>query len=727
MNPHPLRPTLFSFNRKSLTIKLFLIGLLTAPSSLINAGTWRRDVTNEQVLALAQQQQFAGAGVISSGFTRGSGVAIAPGWVMTAAHVVRGNSQAIFTLGGVQYTGVPLTTDGTPFRDSDVALIRLNENSQLPASTPFIAPNQNLNPVGELVWISGAGQFGPRRGGPLSGSDGAQRAGTNIITGRDLVPFAGRQNDAILYQQNDTSPNSTAFEISTAPGDSGGPTYLQHNNQWYVVGTTMGVILDRPNGNLRVRPAQADVATVYDWIEATTGLTFAPQPSPTELFFDANFVNRGIQTTPLPQFSNIWDTTRPMFTGGPDGFSYTWENDFAPSAVFGTPTTVASTVRVQDDITFGGIRFDETFAAEFSAPFQLSDDGGSLRAVAGGATIETRQSSVISANLTGGQSRSITKTGDADLLLNGDNDNFAAEIVVADGTLIAGTNSALGVGGFNTETKTTVNSGATLRFNGSGITTNEHLRIRGTGHNGNGALEADSGNHTLTERIALQSDSTINAAAGSSLTIGGNNGHFFSENNESYQLTQTGDGTVVYDNVSSVAALIVTEGVAAGQGGVDGAVTVQSGGELKPGDNANSDAIGTFKAGNLTLEADSMLTIDLDPLQEVFDQLIIDGTIELGGLLGINLKSAPTIGQSFLIINNDLTDLVNGQFAGPGFFESTFDGEQFLFAVDYSSGLSNNDVSLIAVSAIPEPSTQSFFVLLISLAGLQRRRLDSPR
>ena len=695
-----------------------IVGLSACPTD-VAAEVWPNDITEAQVLALAQQKQFKGSGKVTVAGSTGSGVAIAPGWVLTAAHVVRGRSAASFTLDGVTYNGVPVTTDGTAFESSDVALIKLNANAQLPASTVFIAPNANLDPVGSLVWKAGRGQSGTRRQanlGQLQPADNNVRAGTNIATARrnNFNSIVG-VTDLVVFQRENSGANLTDFEITTAPGDSGGAMYYQHNNQWYIAGTTVGA-----QGGVGF--IDADVSSVYTWIESETGLTFVPQAAPTELTFDSDFTIAGVQNSGLSGFGKIWDNTRPMFTGGADGFNYTWENDFAPVAVFGTATTEPQVVGVQSDITFGGIRFDATSPTGNAGPFQITDGGGTLQASLGGATIETNRFSAISAALTGNGTRDITKTGDADLLLNGNsNGAFDAEFTIADGTLIVRTNSALGTGGFNADVKTTVADGASLELGGTGVSLNEHLHIFGMGHNGNGAIDVDVGDHILTERIAVRSDSGLDVSTGASLTIGGAQGRFYRPAGETPLLTQTGGGTVVYDNISNLDSLTVSDGVAAGNGGINGIVSISGGAELRVGDSAMAEAIGSFQTGDFTLDSSALLTIDIDPLGNTADLLNVNGMLNLNGILGLNLESAPKLGQSFLIIENDFSDLVSGMFSNGSFVSAMSGGEDYLFAIDYAAG-SGNDVRLTSVSAVPEPSSTVLLLLMTSMIGARRHR-----
>ena len=339
--------------------------------------------------------------------------------------------------------------------------------------------------------------------------------------------------------------------------------YLQRDNQWFIAGVTTGAV-----GGVGF--VDADVSTVYDWIVSETGINFSAQAAPVELTFDANFTQDGVQTTSPTGFSRVWDTTNPLFTGGADGFNYTWENDFATTAVFGTSTTAPTVVPVSDTIIYGGIRFDATDPNATPGPFQLTDGGGTLRTQNGGAVIETNRFSAISANLVGAGLQSITKTGAADLLLTGDNSGFDSEIFINAGTLIVSSGTALGTGGFVGSKKTTVADGATFQLRGTGATLAEHFHINGSGDDGKGAIYVSGGDHLLTERIAVRSNSVVNVEDGNSLTIGGDNGQFYSPSGESFTLSQSGDGTVIYDNVGNIAGLNIYNGTAGGVGGITG-------------------------------------------------------------------------------------------------------------------------------------------------------------
>lgn len=678
-------------------------GLLVAVAAFTPASAWavvwRDDLTDAEVLALAQQGQFAGVGVVRTGGSYATGTAIARRWVLTAKHVVGNGESVSFELDGQTYEG---TSRGDP--NSDLALVLLDASNPLPVNTTFIAPNPGHNAVGPLVWKVGYGRFGPHSlttggAGPtlLSPGGADARAGTNIF--QSTTNLTGP--NALVMQRNVSGPNETIFEVTTAPGDSGGPTFLQHENGWYIAGTTFGVI-----GGVGF--IEANVAEGYQWITQNTGNIFATPTAPAELFWDSDFGVTGAQPG-----GGQWHTQRPNFEA--NGFNYTWENDSPIKAVFGQGGS--SQVGIADQIVFSEIEFADNTSA---GPFNLVPAGGTLEAAAGGGTIDAKRFSAVSAQIVG--TENITKIGTGDLLISGDNSQFDAQFFLNEGTTTFQSGESFGTGGFNAGKKTTVAEGATLRLRGSGLTANEHMHINGDGFEDQGAIWVDIGHHTLTSPIALQSDSTINIDAGASLTIGGTQGSFYNPAGSPAVLTQTGEGTVVYDRNNNFSELSVVNGVVAGDGRINGRVTLTSGSELRPGDSSVAAQIGSFGTNDLSLESGSMLTIDFDPAMGLIDLVNVSGSLTLGGMLNLNLLSAPTIGQTFTVIDNDGSgDVIGGTFANGNFASALFGGETHWFDVLYNAGDGNN-LALRSISAVPEPSSLLALSMLSWLAISRRKR-----
>ena len=665
-----------------------------------HAVVWRNDLTSAELEELALQGQFAGVGVVRAGGRVASGTAIAPGWVLTAKHVVGNGSRVSFTIDGVTYSG---TSVGHP--TTDVALIELDADQQLPSSVPLVAPNPSHNVVNQLVWKVGWGRAGSivdSQAGQLSSAGVAPRAGTNIVNSRNSGTAGG--TNALIFNNSNTNANSTLFEVSTAPGDSGGPLFYQHNYQWFVAGTTFGAV-----GGVGF--VEANVSEAHSWITQRTG-TLPAAPAPTELFWDGDYSMAGVQQQ---TGGGRWHLQRPDFEAS--GQNYTWENDSSMVAVFGTPNTTAAVIQLESDVVVGGIRFAEKAAR---GPFQInSNNGNTIRGFAGGATIDAESFGAIGASIVGQED--ITKTGDADLLIRGDNSAFDAEWVVRDGTLIVDNGVALGTGGFTASTKTTVEDGATLRLRGPGVTSNEHMHVYGGGHDSMGAIHATVGDHLLTERIAVRSETTVRVDGGSSLTVGDANGRFYNRAGDSFGLIQEGGGIVVYDNVSNVGGLTIVNGVAAGDGGVNGSFKMTLSSELRPGDSATAAELGSFTVGDADLLADTLLTIDLDPMANQWDRLIVGGTIRIAADLGLNLWSAPTLGQQFVIVDNDGTDAIIGTPGSGPIVTSAFDGTDYFFQVSTFGG-SGNDLVLTSIVAVPEPGTLAFLVATVVAARCRIRR-----
>lgn len=87
-----------------------------------------------------------------------------------------------------------------------------------------------------------------------------------------------------------------------------------------------------------------------------------------------------------------------------------------------------------------------------------------------------------------------------------------------------------------------------------------------------------------------------------------------------------------------------------------------AGGELRPGDGGAGAAIREFAVENLTLGSSGSVWVNLDPSTGASDLVRVENVASLGGILFINLGSEPTVGQSFLIVENFGSDPVVDQF-----------------------------------------------------------------
>ena len=127
--------------------------------------------------------------------------------------------------------------------------------------------------------------------------------------------------------------------------------------------------------------------------------------------------------------------------------------------------------------------------------------------------------------------------------------------------------------------------------------------------------------------------------------------------------TTVSGGTLVVDGSLASSVVVQSGGRLAGSGTVNASVTALSGGTVAPG---NSPEI--INTGDFDLQAGSSLEIELGGLGANpgtdYDQVNVTGTVTLAGDLDLLLISNLTAGQTYTIVNNDLTDAVSGTFAG---------------------------------------------------------------
>jgi secreted trypsin-like serine protease len=232
MRTHPAR---------SIACTLLIASLAPLASGIVI----RDDVPDSEYQALAAQSQFAAAGRMifntgSGNFFGGSATLIAPGWVLTAAHVADNQPASAwrFDLGSsasrVSVAEVFIHPDwggdDQIVNGSDFALMRLASpiTSVTPAS---ISRRPSPAPGTDIVHV-GFGGTGTGTTGFTSSSPVVKRAATNVLEATDFfTPF-------FHYCDFDNPANggATPLEGQLAPGDSGGPIFANFGGSWEILG-----------------------------------------------------------------------------------------------------------------------------------------------------------------------------------------------------------------------------------------------------------------------------------------------------------------------------------------------------------------------------------------------------------------------------------------------------------------------------------------------------------
>jgi hypothetical protein len=277
--------------KASIFVLLHVFVLLIYTSTLL-AISRRHDVSDQEYLQLANS--YPSVGRFINGFSNGSGVLIAPQWVLTASHNLMFQTARLeFEIAGERY-GIdwskrhfaPLPHPYAASFNLDIALAHLDRPINKVSPAQLYVGNHEL---GMVVTIVGCGMPGDGlQGVPIVGSQWHKRAGQNVIDAIGKFDGRGVTVDAsgtLIFFDFDSPAGVTkthnwfggsdkplALEGMTTSGDSGGGVFAETPAGAKLIGINSGVfpgVSAGPSHKYGIISRNVRVSSFVGWIHQT--------------------------------------------------------------------------------------------------------------------------------------------------------------------------------------------------------------------------------------------------------------------------------------------------------------------------------------------------------------------------------------------------------------------------------------------------------------------------
>jgi hypothetical protein len=205
-------------------VAIAMVVALCADSA--SAGTRRHDVDDSLHLALAAEEQFDSVGKVRRGAVMGSGVLVAPNYMLTAAHVAQGGTTTFELASGIYSQGWSIIHSGWDSDNItngyDLALVRLDT---LVLDEQPTAMYSGAFDVGQQATLVGFGRTGTGLTGATEPA-GTKRAGVNMLQAGSSYGYNSRLLTADFDDPTKGPDKGLDMEYLAAPGDSGGGVFI---------------------------------------------------------------------------------------------------------------------------------------------------------------------------------------------------------------------------------------------------------------------------------------------------------------------------------------------------------------------------------------------------------------------------------------------------------------------------------------------------------------------